>query len=1075
MYNVTHQSPVQGGKALFCLYLTKRACLFLLIAFISLSTAAQPLQKLNANYTNMTLAEVFAALEKQSSYVVNYSRSEVNTNLRVTVRVSQATVREFMTLVLKNTPYQFSIDGDIIVVKARPREAVAVKPGRITGKIIDEEDGRPVPGATVQIGDKSTISDIDGSFALSLPKGIYTASITSVGYGAKNVTNVEVKEDRVFTLELTMKKEKGQLAGVVVTASARKESVASLYVRQKNNASITDGISAEQIGRTPDKNIGESLKRISGLSALENRYVVVRGLSERYNLAMLNGQQMPSTELNRKQFSFDIIPSNMVDNITVAKTLTPDMSAEFGGGLVQINTKDIPVENFLSVTAGTTINDRTAGKDMLSFQREGNRGYAARYATHRYLYGQKEWQSLEAIRAYKETHKENAVLNNNWQPYYYAAQPSQNYQLSLGRVFRLNTTKQNRLGLIASASYRNTQNIQGIISSRFGFESPASVGYTSTENSFRGNQYAFSTSIGGVLGIGYTSGRSKISWQNIGTVLLDEQLNFGGGKHVVLAEDSRAVIEKVQQTQLWQSQLKGEHTPGKKGIRLNWIGNYTRIKRERPDNHIAIWKTVPDTFKLPHNDFTVTQYYSEGLSSGVLRMFTLAEEKNYSWDGSVQIPFTVSSSKNTFRTGYSGWTKDRQFYVAMIGDQPDMSGTANYPSLPNLFSAAYGGGKNFVSGFGDDYSRMASLHAAYAMLDNRLGELRLVWGVRAEYYNMNSANQALDVLIARIKQDNGTTQIDDFSALYNREKNWKLFPSANLTWSLTPRLNLRAAYARSTIRPDLREMAFFREYDFELGGIYSADFLRSTMLDNYDLRMEWYPGPGEVLSASFFYKDIKYPMEIYKMSGNNIYTLQNNYKSHNYGLEAEIRKSLSFLDAAIIKNLTVYGNFTALTSRVTPMIEATPVEGNRVVIARTIGKEEKRPLMGQSNYIGNAGLYYDDKHLHISLSYNAVSNRLMIYEQNAISSQYERPMRSFDGQIAWRFLQQAEIKLNISNLLNESNIIYINAGKTPEEQAEAQKGNYSNRFLLHDKRYDYLVQRLTPGRTYGISFSYVFK
>lgn len=1063
-----------GEWAFHCLNATKKTCLFLFIIVSTLQAMAQqPSLKLNADYTNTALAEIFTAIEKQSGYAINYSKAEINANIRVSVKATQVTVGELLTLVLKNTPYQFSIDGNIVVVKMRPREVAAIKSGRVSGRVIDEEDGQPVINATVTIGSKTTTTDINGAFTLSLLKGTYTATVSSVGYGTKNITSIDVKEDGVFALELTMKKEKGQLAGVVVTSSARKESVSALYTRQKNNAGVTDGISAEQISRTPDKNIGESLKRISGLSTMENKYVVVRGLSERYNQAMLNGQQMPSTELNRKQFSFDIIPSNMVDNITVFKTLTPDISAEFGGGLVQINTKDIPTENFLSLTAGTTFNDRTAGKDMLSLKREGNKGYLGEYASHRYLYGQKEWESLAAIRAYKDVQKENAVLNNNWQPFYYAAQPSQNYQVSLGRVFSLNAVKQNRLGLIASVSYRNTQSIQDIVSSRFGFEE---TNLGSTENFFKGNQYGFATNIGGVLGIGYTTGRHKLSWQNIGTRLLDEQLNFGGGRHLVLENESRAFIEKVQQTSLWQSQLKGEHSFGKKGIKLNWIGNYTWIKRERPDNHIVIWKTVPDTFSLSHNDFTVIRFYPEGVSggSGILRMYTLAAEKNYSWDANVQIPFTAGITKNVFKTGYSGWSKDRQFYVAMIGDLP---GSTSYASLSSLFTPQLGGGKNFISGFGDDYDRTARLHAVYGMLDNRIGSrIRVVWGVRGEYYDMNKANQALDAIIKKIQVDNGSAQIDDFSALYNREKNWKLFPSANLTYSFTTRLNLRAAYAKSIVRPDLREMSYFQEYDFELGGTYSADLLRSTTLDNYDLRLEWYPGAGEVLSASFFYKDIKYPMEIYKDASNNIYTLQNNYKSHNYGIEVEVRKSLLFTGVPVIKNLTLYGNFTALTSKVTPMEELTLVEGNRVVPVMTIGTEEKRPLMGQSNYMGNAGLFYDDRNLHVSLNYNAVTNRMMIYAQTAIRSQYEKPMRSLDGQIAWRFLhQQAEIKLNISNLLNESNIIYTNTGKTPEEETEAQKGNYSNRYLLYDKQHDYIVQRLTPGRTYGISFSYLFR
>lgn len=128
---------------------------------------------------------------------------------------------------------------------------------------------------------------------------------------------------------------------------------------------MTNGISAEQIGRTPDKNIGESLKRISGVSTMDNKFVVVRGISDRYNAAVLDGTALPSTEAQGRNFSFDMIPSSLVDNVVVSKTVTPDMNTSFGGGLIQINTRDMPAENFMSFSIGTSYNDQSTGKPFL--------------------------------------------------------------------------------------------------------------------------------------------------------------------------------------------------------------------------------------------------------------------------------------------------------------------------------------------------------------------------------------------------------------------------------------------------------------------------------------------------------------------------------------------------------------------------------------------------------------------------------------------------------------------------------------------------------------------------------------
>lgn len=1047
------------------------ACMMGVLPFcMSLNAQVLEQTKITAVFRQEPVSLRLKGIQEKTGLTIAFEEKDVLRKTAVAASFENASLQKVLQQSLKGFSLSYKEMNGMVVVYSQPvANLTDKKNGTVSGIVVDEENGEPVVGATVTIGNQNKISDVDGSFIFELPEGTYIAAITSVGYGAKNVTEILVKGSQAATVNITLKRQKGNLQGVVVSSSARKETVASLYIRQKNNAGITDGISAEQISRTPDKNIGESLKRISGLSAIDNKYVVVRGLSERYNQAMLNGQAMPSTELNRKQFSFDIIPSNMVDNITVSKTITPDKSAEFGGGLVEINTKDIPSENFLNVTAGTSVNDRTSGKDMLSLRRDGNKGYLGQYAAHRYLAGQKNWNSLQDIRDAQAGHASGTLLTNNWQPYYYGAMPSQNYQVSFGRVMPTIAGSANKLGVLASVSYRNTQSIQGLSTIRNNFP-----------GMLEGDQFGFSTSLGGMLGVGYTTKNHKISWQNLFTQLLDEQMNYGVGLHAELGANSRAMIEKVQQTTLWQSQLKGEHSLGTKGIKVNWTGSYTQVKRVRPDNHVILWR-APENISAPHNEFNVAEWHDAGAGAatpsdpGALRLFSDAMEKNFGWDANIQIPFHLGNTKNSFKTGYAGWVKDRQFYVAMLADHANHeSSVAAYPPLGDLFSPKYGGGRSSVAEFGDDYKKKAPLHAVYGMFDNRIAnKLRLVWGLRAEYFNMDKANQVID---GTIKEVSSGTDLDDFSALRNTQKSWQLFPSANITYSLTPKVNIRAAYAKSIIRPDLRELAYFREYDFELGGIYQADFLRATKLDNYDFRVEWYPGAGEVLSASFFYKNVKYPMEIY----NNIttYNLQNNYKSNNRGIELEVRKSLAFIDVPVIKNMTVYGNFTTLMSKVTPMqvkIGAQdPTNVHKLTYQMIPGPEEKRPLMGQSNNMGNAGLYYDNKHLRISVNYNSVSNRLVIYDVTIRNWQFERPMRSLDAQLAYRFLhQRAEVKVNLSNLLNESIITYVNSG-TPQEVEEVQKGNYSQKYLLYDKDKDVIVQKITPGRTYGLSINLFF-
>ncbi|WP_121198895.1 TonB-dependent receptor domain-containing protein [Mucilaginibacter gracilis] len=364
------------------------------------------------------------------------------------------------------------------------------------------------------------------------------------------------------------------------------------------------------------------------------------------------------------------------------------------------------------------------------------------------------------------------------------------------------------------------------------------------------------------------------------------------------------------------------------------------------------------------------------------------------------------------------------------------------------------------------------------MFDNRIGEkLRLVWGLRAEYVNLNKVNQVLDTAFANINKGKPEKDQYDYSDLLNREPNLNLFPSANLTYSLTPKMNFRLAYAKSIVRPDLRELSYFREYDFELGGAYTAGLIRSTLIHNLDFRYEWYPNPGEIISISLFYKKLDYPMEIYKVGDNREYELRNNKSAKNRGIEVELRKSLAFTGLPVIKHLTLYGNFTALDARVTPMLlsynQRNPDNPLKITPIENIGEEEKRPQTGASNFMYNAGAYYDDGPFSLSMSYNYVTNRMFRPNIQYAFSLFERPLESLDGQLAFRLLKKrAEVKLNVSNLLGSSSVVYINRYDDPEINNFKKAPNTQQ--LLYQKDKDVVDFETKPGRTFSLSFSYQF-
>ncbi|MBC9931253.1 TonB-dependent receptor domain-containing protein [Chitinophaga qingshengii] len=1057
--------------------------MILLTFFVSLSpllVAAQAYKsltdKVQLQMGKTTAAVVVKALQQQTPYTFIYDPEYLQQCTIPEARFPGRPLGEVLTYIDQHTPLDIELAGDKVIALRKGSVPVpaAQTDGRIRGKVVDNKN-EPLPGVTVaaQSG-QGTITAVDGSYELVLTPGVYSLSFSFISYETKKVTEINVKEKSIVPLNVVLKSGGSHLKEVTVTGNYRKASVEGLYALQKNNAAITDGISAEQIARTPDKNIGEVLKRVSGLATMDNKYVVVRGLSERYNQAMLNGQVMPSTELNRKNFSFDIIPSNIVENVTVIKTITPDRSAEFGGGLVEVNTLDIPTENFLNVSVGGSYNDKTTGKDFYSLPLSGSE-YWGNTAKHRYLFGTLDWKDrFDIADHYTKEGKNAALFNNNWTITKFKAPVSPNFQASFGHVLRGDAGRQ--WGLVAAVSYRNTLSTQDIILGREGFAE--TEGKEDLKGKlFDGQRHSFVTNLGGMLGVGYRTEKSRIGFQSLYLRTLDQQLIFGVGDGNFGA-NTFGLFDLGMQTSLWQNQLRGEHAIGAKGIRLKWSGSYLKLDRQKPDNHTLLAQYLPIE-GTERNDITIGPYNSS-FAEGALRSWSRALENNYNWEAAVSVPFKFNAGKvgfdNTFKGGYAGWNKDRLFFVLNTLSRTDAS--ENYYPLGKRI-VPENGLQVGISQFGDNFKRRsAALHALFAMLDNRIAEKwRLVWGVRAEYYNLNKINNNLDSTFAKLNTVPGKEY--DYSDLLSREPNWRFFPSVNLTYSLTSSMNLRLAYSESIIRPDLRELSVFREYDFELGGDYTASLLRSTTIKHVDFRYEWYPGPGEVLSASLFYKDLSYPMEIYRRDLNNNYELLNSKSAKNYGIELEMRKSLSFINAPVLRNITVYGNFTYLDATVKPMLLNIGLmdqdHPQKVVVRETVAPEEKRPQMGASNFMFNAGIYYDSKPVSLSLAYNSVANRVFLPNATYRMSLMERPLQSLDAQIAFRFLKQhAEFKVNAGNLLNSYAVIYLNQFTEEQNDAYSKGEAPSKKAMRYDAGQDAVNFKSSPGRTYSATFTYKF-
>jgi len=1009
------------------------------------------------------LGTVFSMLEQQSDFTFSYSHEIGNRKINgITTNQSLAKLLEELG---KQYQLKFSPFNHIIAVSSLPPPR---QPGKISGKVIDE-NGAGLPGASLKVSPTGAVvqSSVDGSYQISLPPGTYSMEVSYISYQKQKISGIVVGEGKNTILDIAMKPGSKALNEVVISTDYKRASVEGLYARQKNNPALTDGISAAQIALTPDKNIGEVLKRISGLSTVDNKYIVVRGLSERYNQSVLNGQVMPSTELNRKNFSFDLIPANMVDNVTVSKSITPDRSAEFGGGLVEVNTIDIPTENFLNLSVGSTYYDKATGKDFLTVPLEGKE-YFGQVADHRKLLGSFDWKSTtEIANKFEASGNDLSYFKNNFAVTRMKAPVSPNFQASIGRLLHPEK-KDSELGFVASLSYRNTLQTSDILIGRDGYVGFTDNG-TNENSSFNGKSYNFSTNLGGMAGIGFRNGNNRIGFQTLYLRTLEQKLILGtGAARDNIGAPAFSYFDITSQTDLWQSQLKGEYNSNRAQTKINYMLSYLTLNRQKPDNKNLFANYIHTNPDQP-NEYSINRPQSAGISEGTLRSWSRSYEKDLGWDVSLTQPFKFNvfdiPANNKFKVGYAGWYKDRFFFVMNTSSYTKIAD--NYTPLGQVFSP-----ENLervgVSAFKDDYHRNAQLHAFYGMLDNRIAEKwRLVWGVRAEYYNLNKANVNLDKSMESFK---GAL---DYSALYNREPNLRWFPSANLTYSMNKTMNFRLAYSKSIIRPDLRELSFFKEYDFELGGEYSGNYVVSTILDNYDLKYEWFTGAGEVISASVFYKKMKYPMEIKYEPNAKTFTLLNNKEATNYGFEIEARKSFAFTGYPLLKNITLYSNLTALKASLVPMGLGMNLSDDKksVVVEEVLGDKQNRPQQGASNLIVNGGFYYDTKLFSFSMAYNYTSNRIQLTQTFTKDSRWEKPMTTLDGQLNFHLLRnKLDAKFNVTNLLNGSTIVYFN---TPIA-TNKEKPEPSSKDLRYQKGEDEILYRNTPGRSYGLSLNYRF-
>lgn len=911
--------------------------------------------------------------------------------------------------------------------------------GKIAGKVLNERN-EPLAGVSVKIvgAQGGTSTDVDGRFTLTLSTGKkYELTFTAVGYAEKSVDDVETAAGQITDLNIVLKANSKNLSAVTVTgsrSSARRETTASIIQYQKNTNTVAAVVSAEFIRRSPDRNTGEVLKRIPGTSVQEGKYLIVRGLSDRYNFAMLNGIPLTSTEPDRKTFSFDIFPASLIDNIIINKAFVPELPGEWAGGLVQINTKDIPSANFLNITVGTGFNSQTIGKDFYTYKG-----------------GKYDWLGIDdGIRAIPSSFPTKSKLNvlaaadkaelgksfsNIWTSDKASSSLSvlnSKFELSGGfsKVFKNGAKLGATIGLTYNQSVRRTSIRNRLYS--------VDNSIPSVNFDYDNQKYSRDVLWGGLANITLQLGNNhKISVKNLFNVNATNYVTERRGLDYNIGNDGEKIMARelaLKTNTFFNTQISGDHNLPSIKTKLHWYGSFNILDQYIPDQRRIQYNQDTTLAGSPYALLGVTK---TSQTSGS-RYFGFLSDYIYTAGGDVTKSFNLFGLSQSVKGGYLFQVKDRlfdsrPFAVYLPIDNPSLRLLpADKVYAPENFGNGFDNKFtiNEISDYRYRYLANSILNAAFIQFDNQFTDkLRATWGVRVEDY---------DQLIGAVKQSDPRhlhTQVRDF------------LPGVNITYKIGTTANLRLSGSQTVVRPEFRELSDFQFYDFDLGATVAGNkTLERTKISNADLRYELYPKAGEVITVGVFYKYFQKPLELFfnaVAGGGSSFNYINADKATGYGAELEYRKKLDFAQA--LRNFTFQANVSYIYNRVT----------------QKTGKID-RPMQGQSPYVMNAALQYDVEKLGLSstLLYNQIGDRIAFVGGTDVPPVWEATRPLFDFQIAKKVInKKGEVKLNISDILNRAANYYYDL-------------NDNKKF---DKSSDALVIKRRYGSTFNISFSYNIK
>lgn len=903
----------------------------------------------------------------------------------------------------------------ILAVTAHPQADSPA--GTIRGKILDATTGEPLIGANVFLTGTTTgtITDFAGNFSIpGVTAGIVSVTASYVSYETQVFEDVEVPSGNVVVINANLNLSAQEIREVVVTARKREQTEAAILVLKKKMPSVLDGISSQQISRLGDSNAASALKRVTGVSVEGGKYIYVRGLSDRYSTTTLNGVQIPGLDPEKNTVQMDLFPSNIIENLMVYKTFSPDLPANSTGGMVNIVTRDFPEKFTLQFSGGLGYNPRSnLRNDFLSYRGgrldaigmdDGTRSVPQEVSELTetgqlpYIYTGAD-DTLGVI-----SRSFNTVMDNTTTSSFL----DQSYSFSMGNRISLFG---HDLGFNLSAGYsRKYEMYTDGRKEEYSITTPGNPSPQRLEKDNRGTESVIwsglanmSYKINNYHMIGATAMRNQ---SGVKTSRLNDGIEYASDTEDFLGYNLGWVERSIA-----AYQLKGKHVL--KGLNMgtiDWIGSYTLAIQSEPDLRFFFTDYDRDPSS---GEFT---NYHVRLNTAPVRFYREMDETSLEVQLNYTQPFQLRGRSAKVRTGVSYLHKERnsaelRFDVRRQGAIGFDGTAADYLSDDNIiwpdnWGIVYYQNSNLTDSK-NSYWGFETLYSGYGLIDLPATErLRIVAGMRAEQVDIFVENMVDTILYQSsiADYDNGGFGGTD------------LLPSLNMVYSITGDINLRLAYNRTLARPVFRELAPYASYDFKAGirKIGNPDLVKTTV-DNADLRWEWFIRPGEIISVSGFYKHFTDPIELKdkEETAHPEINYENIDESMLYGLELEIRKKLDFFES--LKRFSVGANVTFVKSR---LVE----DSSRLASARVVDPSwpETRVMFGQSPYLVNTYLNYNhfERGWDANIGFNISGPKLILVNKAATPDVFEQPFPLLDFNVSKQFRNGINLTFSAENLLD---------------------------------------------------------